>query len=261
MTTIWSATGNNLSYGSDLGRRVLPIRLHTPEERPEDRKDFRHPNLLEWVAENRPRLAVEAITMLRAYFVANCPKVDSKTWGSFESWTSIIRGSLVWAGIACPLSNREHASRSDESRNLLGLLVTGLIEAKQSLTSSQFESVYGAPALTEAVKQICPLKFNAKSIAKKLSGFRGRRWEGYEIDATEGHGGIKRWYAKKSTNGGFGGIGGIDSPNLHVRTEIDPPILDGVNAYTCTEPGVTNPPKPPIQPSIDTRMNEEGLLF
>jgi len=107
MLTVWAATGNNLSYGSDLGRRVLPIRLHTPEEKPEHRQDFKHPNLLNWVAENRSRLAVAAITILRAYFVAGCLKMDSTTWGSFESWTSVIRGAIVWTGLACPLTNRK----------------------------------------------------------------------------------------------------------------------------------------------------------
>ena len=223
----------------------MPIRLHTPEEKPEDRQDFKHPNLLNWVADNRPRLAVAAITILRAYFVAGCPKVDSTKWGSFESWTAIIRGAIVWTGLACPLSNRQHANRSDESRTLLGLLITGLVEAgseKKALTSSELESVENAPALTEAIKLICPTKFNSRAVAQKLKGFRGRRWAGWEIDSQDGHGGVKKWYAKRSS----GGIGGIVSNPSYMRTENQIVLNETLNAHVYTDGAETIQP---IQPS------------
>ncbi len=70
MRTVWSTTGNNMAFGSDTGRRVLPIRLQSPLETPEDRSGFVHPDLLGWVESQRPSLAVAALTVLRAYFVA-----------------------------------------------------------------------------------------------------------------------------------------------------------------------------------------------
>jgi hypothetical protein len=255
MNVIWCATGNNLVYGSDLGRRVLPIRLHTPEERPEDRKDFRHTNLLGWVVENRTRLAVAALTILRSHFANGSVKTDSQTWGSFESWTSTIRGAIVGIGLADPLPNRQFANQSDETRNLLSLLITGLIESGNTgLTASQLENVVNAPAMNEAVKQICPVKFNARSIGQKLSGFRGRRWQGYEIDAYEGHGGVKRWYAKKS-NGCNGGIGGIDSPTYAWKSENQPDT--SVNTHTEVAPGGNEPTEPTV---TTTRANLRGFV-
>jgi hypothetical protein len=53
--TVWMATGNNLQFGSDTARRVLPIRLEPKTESPESRTDFRHSDLLAWIRENRPR--------------------------------------------------------------------------------------------------------------------------------------------------------------------------------------------------------------
>src|SRR5262249_19525636 len=43
LVTVWFATGNNLTYGSDILRRVLVSRLVSDLERPEERSGFRHP--------------------------------------------------------------------------------------------------------------------------------------------------------------------------------------------------------------------------
>lgn len=207
MNVVWLATGNNISYGTDIGRRVMPIRIHTSDERPEERKDFRHNPLLSWVSDNRGKLAVDALTILRAYFAAGKPRVDREAWGSFESWTEIIRGAIVWAGLTDPLPNREHANRSDVTRELLGLLVTGLIEHHTPIKAIDMENVEDAPALTEAIKMICPTKFNPRTISQRLASYRGRKWNGWEIDSLDSHGGVKSWFAK-SSDGGKGGKGG-----------------------------------------------------
>src|SRR5437879_4521543 len=65
LLTIWYATGNNVQLAADTTRRVAHIRLQSPEENPEHRANFRHANLVGWVRENRARLAVAAVTMLR----------------------------------------------------------------------------------------------------------------------------------------------------------------------------------------------------
>jgi hypothetical protein len=47
------ATGNNMEFAGDLVRRVVPIDINPGVERPEERRDFRHPRLLDWVAFRR----------------------------------------------------------------------------------------------------------------------------------------------------------------------------------------------------------------
>src|SRR5262249_15945777 len=42
----WYATGNNVSIAADTARRVCHVRLESDIEHPEERQDFRHPNLL-----------------------------------------------------------------------------------------------------------------------------------------------------------------------------------------------------------------------
>lgn len=123
---VWIATGNNLQFAGDTARRTLHIRLESPVENPEDREGFRHPNLLDWVRANRARLVRAALTILRAYFVAGCPDMGCKSWGSFEEWSRVVANCAVWAGLEDPQKTRiELEAASDASRNgLSGLLRT-----------------------------------------------------------------------------------------------------------------------------------------
>src|SRR5262249_45777283 len=106
-TTQWLASGNNLVFGADTPRRTLVCRLESKEENPEEREGFRHANLLAWVKENRARLAVAAVTILRAYHVAGRPKMGLKEWGSFDGWSNLVRNAVVWCGMDDPGDTRQ----------------------------------------------------------------------------------------------------------------------------------------------------------
>ena len=212
MRTIWSATGNNLRFGSDIGRRVLPIRLQSPLENPESRSDFRHPNLLEWIKSERSKLAVAALTILRAYFVAGGPPQRGGQWGSFEKWSAVIRGAIVWADGADPLSTRETALTGDDTAELLGKLIVGIEKADPSgagLTTKKIEGMtFGFdsenPAhevLSDAVTEICGDRFNGKKLGRCLGKLRGRVWQGRCIQAESAGGKVKRWRVKPAPSG------------------------------------------------------------
>jgi len=102
----WFATGNNVAIAADTARRTCHIRLECSNERPEQRSDFRHANLLAWVAHDRVRLLTAALTILRAYCAAGRPDMALTPWGSFEAWSHLIRGSVVWVGMADPGATR-----------------------------------------------------------------------------------------------------------------------------------------------------------
>ena len=51
--TCWYATANNVRLTSDMDRRVCAVRLSSDVERPEERTDFKIPNLLGHVIANR----------------------------------------------------------------------------------------------------------------------------------------------------------------------------------------------------------------
>ncbi|MBX3421540.1 MAG: hypothetical protein KF752_08290 [Pirellulaceae bacterium] len=225
MRTIWSATGNNMAFGSDVGRRVLPIRLQSPLEAPETRSGFVHPDLLAWVESQRPRLAVAALTILRAYFVAGCPSQPKGEWGSFEFWSATIRGAIVWAGGADPLPTRATALAGDDTAALLGKLITGIEQADPSgmgLTTKEIQrKTFGSQgnfdeneALAEAVFEICGERFEARQFGRRVRGFRKRVWEGRYIDDESAGGGVKRWRVRR-VESGLGGFSRSKSARLN----------------------------------------------
>lgn len=261
MQTVWSATGNNMAFGSDVGRRVLPIRLQSPLETPEERSGFAHADLLGWVASNRPRFAVEALTILRAYFVAGCPSVPGGEWGSFESWSALVRGAIVWAGGADPLPTRETAKESDDSRTLLGMLIAGILEADPDgtgLTTKQVERLTThrpdetpvCPTLIEAVSLICGDRFNARRFGRRMRSYIGRNCDGQKIESEKGHGGVNRWTVQPVDNA-FGGFGGFHHTQSSHSAVVCVPNSAGDTADTThpeTGQGKREPPNQPYPP-------------
>ncbi|KAA5541895.1 hypothetical protein FYK55_17005 [Roseiconus nitratireducens] len=251
LKTIWCATGNNMAFGSDVARRVLPIRLQSPLEAPEERTGFEHTDLLGWIAKNRPRLAVSALTILRAYFVAGCPDQPGGSWGSFESWSRIIRGAVVWAGADDPLATREAATANDDSRGLLAMLITGLEEADpdnaglrtqdiERLVSHRTDETSPCPTLVEAVREVCGERFNSRKFGRQMRKLVGRIWEGRKITDETGSGKVRLW---RVSHEGFRGFQGFRTPILHaerVVSHIDPCDTQ----HSAQEPGETNPQNP-----------------
>jgi hypothetical protein len=124
---VWYATGNNTQLTGDTSRRCLRSRLESPEERPEEREGFKHPDVLEYVRKNRERLVIDALTILRAYCEFgkfSRPKI--KPWGSFEGWSALIREAIAWVGLADPGDTREELrAEADTAANALADLITG----------------------------------------------------------------------------------------------------------------------------------------
>ncbi|KLU05884.1 hypothetical protein RISK_002516 [Rhodopirellula islandica] len=273
MRTVWAATGNNMAFGSDVGRRVLPIRLQSPLETPEDRTGFAHPDLLSWIEADRPRLAVAALTILRAYFVAGCPMQPNGDWGSFENWSATIRGAIVWAGGADPLPTRATALASDDTAALLGKLIAGIETAEPSgigLTVKEIQvKTFGSQAdyqqhevLAEAVFEICGEHFNAHKLGRRIRGMKGRVHNGKFIDDDSAGGGVKRWRVR-SAESGFGGFGGSNSTRSELESELS---HSGAADLPCDNQQInrnqpeTNPSNPPDPPDNDSTSSTGGLF-
>jgi uncharacterized protein DUF3854 len=104
--TVFFASGNNMAFKGDTARRVVPIDLDPRMERPEERPGFLHSPLRPWVQQEHPRLLAAALTILKAYFVADCPTQGLTPFGSFEAWSDLVRQALIWAGEADPCVGR-----------------------------------------------------------------------------------------------------------------------------------------------------------
>jgi hypothetical protein len=116
-STTWFATGNNLQIRGDMSTRALICRLNPQCERPEER-EFTG-NLKKYVLEHRQELVTAVLTILRAYFIAGCPRQNIKPFGRFEEWSDLFRGALVWAGMDDPCLTRATVEDSDTKRDQL----------------------------------------------------------------------------------------------------------------------------------------------
>lgn len=115
LNPVWLATGNNIVIGADTARRVVHIRLDVLEEKPEERRDFKHPNLLAYVQSERARLYVAGLTILAAYMKAGMPEQAIDPFGSFEGWSRLVRSAVVFAGEVDPCLGRKYLTESADS--------------------------------------------------------------------------------------------------------------------------------------------------
>lgn len=197
LMTVWYATVNNVVFKGDTARRCLHIRLDSDLEKPEYRENFKHPNLLAWVSENRPRLVMAALTILRAYCAAGKPTMAFKPWGSFDGWSRLVRSAIVWAGLADPGETRAELDEVDTDNNVLVDLLAGWEELPNGwgLVGCTVARVLEAlredigdrryPRLRAALGELCPHPPGqlptARKVAAALRRFRGRVVEGRKL--------------------------------------------------------------------------------
>ncbi|MCX5671419.1 MAG: hypothetical protein NTU94_08895 [Planctomycetota bacterium] len=205
LTATWYATGNNVAIAADTARRVIHIRLDTMDEHPDQRTGFRHPELLEWVDENRPRLLTAALTILAAYFKAGCPAQALPPYGSFEGWSALVRQAVVWIGLPDPCLTRaklmESADVTSGSLSQLteawqeyarcfhgggGLkvseMLTRLYPAEHHSTPTDAASVDMRAALETVTGASTTKPPTAKQVAGRLRFFRRRPIGGHFLD-------------------------------------------------------------------------------
>lgn len=194
----WIATGNNTSLDGDMCRRVLQIRLRSQEERPEDRENFKHPDLGAWLAAEWPKLAGAALTILRAWFLAGRPLVDGvKPWGSFEGWARIVPHAVAWCGAGNPTADRSSLVNSNdtERESSVALLYAmrdcfgrGLVTVREIIQRASC----GGPedkTLRESILDFCPSRTRdlptVRSLGNKLAKMRDRIHAGMRLDGSQ----------------------------------------------------------------------------
>lgn len=130
----WIVNGKNITLAPDMAQRCLHIRLQCNEEKPELRSEFKHKDLEGMALARRGELLGAALTVLKAYVVEGMPSQALPAWGSFESWSTLIRGALVWAGMRDPALTRQELEEEADSELPFEIgLVEGLDEAQRSL--------------------------------------------------------------------------------------------------------------------------------
>lgn len=191
LNAVFFATGNNIVLVGDTSRRAAHIRLDSKVEKPEEREDFKYPNLLEHVRRDRHRYLAAGLTILRGFCAAGRPDQHLKAWGSYEGWTALVRSAVVWCGLPDPGDTRtELRERSDQEGRALRAIFAGIQFFNPSgsgiAVSEIIEQVHNPTcresplcvALREALMMVCPTRGkdfpSARSIGMKLHHLQGK---------------------------------------------------------------------------------------
>lgn len=205
---VWYATGNNVEINSDMSRRILYVRMETTSERPDQRSDFKHSDLLGWVRVQRTHLVKCALTILSAYIRAGQPKQNVRQWGSFEEWNRLVSHSLVWCGLPDPnLTREELRERSDVDSGDGNILVALLEKVDQDgvgISCAELLTKASDPAkrdLRNLLDELLPVgpgqAPSAQKLGKKLSKFRGRNFGGKMIQQVAKRSGVAMWAVRR----------------------------------------------------------------
>ncbi len=193
----WNATilasGNNVSILGDTIRRVLMARMESNVEKPEDRTGFTHYPLLPWLRTERPRLVRAILTILRAYAVSDRWGRGPK-WGSFEEWSELIVGSLLYAGAPNILECRPTADSGD----------TGEREAYLAILYPNDHGEQRAPdafdPMRDAIESLSPtrggMKPDVAKVGRVFRSIRNRVFDGKKLVSLGNTAGALRWYVR-----------------------------------------------------------------
>lgn len=228
-SALWIITGNNCTVSSDFARRVQPVRLSYPAERPEDRdaSSYTIPDLKAWVAANRAGLWSAAITLVRAFIVAGRPRPARavKSYGSFEGWDATIRHALLFAGAADPdRARQEFRERADTERDSLSDLLRALRDLStlrhgggsmqtQDILKACVDAQGNETELLRALRDVgvrggAP---TTRGVGKALASVRDTVCDGLRLEGKPDRNGVMKWTVV-SAAGLAGFAGSVSGP-------------------------------------------------
>lgn len=256
-TAVWILTGNNVRMSGEITRRTIRCRLDPKVEHPEDRTNFKHPNLKEWIIESRPRLIHAVLVLVRHWQVQGSPGPND-TLGSFEAWSHVVGGILTTADIPGFLGDRQKLrEESDAESGVLRAFVQAWFEkfGRQTVKTSDLfplaEGVDGFP-LGNGNEQA-----RKTALGKRLRGVRNRIVVGHKIACSgTGHGGATFYFLgdPKSTP---------PSPPSHPETDRTTLSGGGVTVGSVVGSDST-PPKsgttPPSDNGSGSSFGDDGWL-
>jgi putative DNA primase/helicase len=114
---VCGANGNNIEIADDLVRRTLQCSLDANMEQPylrEFKNDPRH-----CLLGDRGKYVAAVLTIARAYICAGRPEKPTPL-ASFEEWSDLVRGSLVWLDRADPFNTINMLAEADPVRDVMG---------------------------------------------------------------------------------------------------------------------------------------------
>jgi len=203
---IWITTGNNLRVAGDMPRRSYAIRLDAQAERPWERSGFRIADLEAYVREKRGELLSAALTVIRGWFSAQCPRVNMRPFGSFDEWAGVVGSVLGYAGINGFLNNLDQTrSVQDEDNRQWGAVFDAWWNrfGEHIVTVAQLFAAFFAEGIVDPI-DIPEILLAQKdrgegslrrSLGRQLSRLTGRIFDGRKLCDAGGdsHNKVRAW--------------------------------------------------------------------
>jgi putative DNA primase/helicase len=203
-TAMFYATGNNLVLAGDLTRRTLLCKLDPGCERPELREFGCDP--LQIAKEDRAEYVIAALTILRAYFLAE-DRVSINPLGSYEAWSRRVREALVWLGCGDPCETMASARRADPVTSQLSNMIVawrGSIGVSKPLPVQalvemanrvDLAGAFAHPDLREALLAVAVegREINVRRLGKWLSKNEDRVIDRHKIARAEAQKSVVHW--------------------------------------------------------------------
>lgn len=202
--TLFLSSGNNVDPVRDMARRVVTIHLDPACETPATRKYRDDPVLT--VRQRREHFVSLALTIVRAYIVAECPAPSEPLTplGSYGDWSRLVRAALVWLGQPDAASSVFTRLAEDPDREALWrLLVAWRAVFKGEPATVRDASGWsneGLPddnqrELQDAMREIAEERgvINRKRLGKWISRHQGRIVNGLKFERGGARDGRERW--------------------------------------------------------------------
>lgn len=217
----WMALGNQVMVQGDLYRRVYFVKI-TGDERSHDREasEYRHPDLVTWVRDNRPLLVAAVLTVLRGWVAAGRPGYSrGSTMGSFEAWDRMLSGICAYAGFPEFLTDaKERRSESDLSGSYWAAHLEWLEQHFPDRTFTTGEvavAAFGPGYEAPLGLDDHTVKGYTRQLGQAYAQVKGRYFNGRKIiKAGMGHKSTSKWQILTYENGGRRELEGSDPPHV-----------------------------------------------
>lgn len=194
---LWIATGNNVTLGGDLVRRVLWVSIDPRVPHPELRTGFAIPDLAGYVMARRGELLGALLTLVRAWCVAGSPVGPEVGSDGFSVWLRGVGGLLGWSGFEGTVGAADTVRQDDSDED----------EEWGAWLGAIYDELGGEPwtvgEMTDRVIMVeTPEGMNGsstRSIGKWLAN-RDGQWSGGYVVRAAGHdrANTRRWRIEKT---------------------------------------------------------------
>jgi hypothetical protein len=202
---LFLSSGNNVDAVRDMARRCITIALDPQMETPATRNFKFDP--LQIVRADRPRYVSLALTIIRAWIVANSPATTCKSLASYGQWSNWVRQPLLWLGLPDPAARVFEQLAQDPDREMLGRLLHAWHNAfgisptmiREACAKAQD---FDAQELNEVLFEVGEIKgeINRRRLGKWISRHQGRIVDGLRFEKASGTTSAERWHVKSVTS-------------------------------------------------------------